>query len=139
MFIATSHVIIIMIITESNRTCYESIHTSLHTAPGLVQSLRVSSVNVTNITIQWDRVNCQQRNGPTSGYGVRVTGPGVSVFSLVSGTSEENRVFSITGLAPRTSYTFEIQAVSSIFGEAASLTVNTSAPHGEIYHSHAFT
>ena len=104
---------------------------SFHPAPGLVQSLRVSSVNVTNITIQWDRVDCWQRNGPTSGYRVRVTGPDISMFALVSGTSEESRMFTITGLAPRTSYKFEIQAIGFTFGEAATLTVNSSAPQGE--------
>ena len=100
----------------------------------MVQSLRVSSVNVTNITIKWDRVNCQQRNGPTDAYRVSVNGLGVSMFTVVSVTSKEARMFSVTGLAPRTSYTFEVQAVNQalfVLGEAATLSVNTSAPQGE--------
>ena len=100
-------------------------------APGLVQSLRVSSVNVTNITIQWDCVNCQQRNGPIGNYRVSVNGEGVSrvIPRLVS-----SRMFTITGLPPRTSYTFQIMAVNTVlfvFGEAATLTVNTLAPQGD--------
>ena len=78
-------------------------------------------------------MNCQQRNGPTDGYRVSVNGPGISMFILVPDTSEEDRMFTIIGLAPRTSYTFEIQAVNTVFGEPATLTVNTSAPQGETF------
>ena len=57
------------------------------------------------------------------------------MFTLVLGTlSEEDRMFTVIGLAPRTGYTFEIKAVNNflfVFGEAATLTVNTSAPQGE--------
>ena len=76
-------------------------------------------------------MNCLQRNGQTSNYRVSVNGEGVSRIlpSLLSST-----MFTITGLAPRTSYTFEVQAVNPVlfaFGEAATLTVNTSAPQSE--------
>ena len=107
---------------------------SFLSAPGLVQSLRVSSLNVTNITIKWDRVNCMQRNGPTDSYRVSVNSPGTSMITPVLGTGEEDRMFTVAGLPPRTSYTFEIQAVNTVLfvsGGAATLTVNTSAPQGE--------
>ena len=104
------------------------------TAPGAPQSLRLQSVNGTNITIQWDRANCTQRNGLTDSYRVTTIGPDDTDFDIVSGTSEENRMFSLTGLPPRTSYTFEVQAVNTVLfvpGEAATLIVNTSVPQSE--------
>ena len=79
-------------------------------------------------------MNCTQRNGPTDSYRVEVIGPGVSMFSLVAGTREEDRIFTITGLPPRTSYTFGVQAVDTVRfvrGNVATLTVNTSLPQSE--------
>ena len=112
------------------------------TAPGLVQSLRVTSVNVTNITIQWDRVDCQQRNGGTDAYRVvyystsnqfdRLTT--TIRIATISGVTDANRMLSVTGLLPRTSYMFQVQASNpglNVRGEEANLTVNTSTPQGE--------
>ena len=112
-------------------------YTPLVTAPGHVQSLRATSVNVTNITIQWDRVDCQQRNGDTDGYRV-VYYPTSNPFDrnamTVSGVSDANRIFTVTGLPPRTNYIFQVQAfnvVLDVRGEAAHVTVNTSTPQGK--------
>ena len=108
------------------------------TAPGLVQSLRVTSVSATNITIQWDRVECQQRNGDTYSYRIvyfPTSNPFDTNAMTVSGVSDANRMFTVTGLPPRTSYMFQVQACNPFLGscgEAADLTVNTSTPQGEI-------
>ena len=108
----------------------------MYTAPGLVKSLRVTSVNVTNITIQWDRVDCQQRNGRTDSYTVVHFPTSDSYYGryarTVSGVSD--RMFTVTGLPPRTSYMFQVRAsnpVLDVRGEVANLTVNTSTPQGE--------
>ena len=109
------------------------------TAPGLVQSLRVTSVNVTNITIQWDRVDCQQRNGGTDGYTVVYypTSNPYSRYATIPGVSDADRMFAVTGLPPRTSYmyTFQVQAnpFFGVRGEVAiaNVIVNTSSPQGE--------
>ena len=95
-------------------------------------------MSVTNITIRWDRVNCQDRNGHTDSYRV-VYFPTLNSMSdsnaeTVVGTEESNRMFSITGLPPRTSYTFEVQASNptiNMRGLPAIYTANTTAPQGK--------
>ena len=110
---------------------------SYTSAPGAPQSLRAASVSVTNITIQWDRVDCQDRNGPTGGY--RVLYYSTSNFNvrgaeIVPGTGNSDRIFNVTGLPPRTNYTFEVQASNAVLdvrGAAAAITVSTSVPQSE--------
>ena len=59
------------------------------------------------------------------------TGSTTTVMESVSGTSDSNRMFTASGLIPRTSYTFEVAAVSSEgtgpFSTGA--TVETSGTH----------
>ena len=117
----------------------ESYHKNVSpTAPGLVQSLSASSVNVSNITIEWDRVDCQERNGYTDSYRVvyyPTLDPGDRSARTVAGTGDSDRIFTITGLPPRTSYTFEVQASNSyldVRGARATFTISTSAPLSEI-------
>ena len=51
---------------------------------------------------------------------------------VVSGTEDSDRIFSITGLPPRASYTFEVRATNPLLfgvsGAPATLTVSTTAP-----------
>ena len=110
----------------------------LPTAPGVVQSLYFSSVSITNITIQWDRVACQERNIAVTVYRVTyypTADPTKSNTQAIAGTSDNNRMFTVIGLPPRTSYTFEVEAVNFavfVFGATATLTVSTSAPQSEL-------
>ena len=110
------------------------------TAPGLVQSLSASSVNVTNITIQWDRVDCQERNGDVESYRIvyyPTLDPGDRSARTVAGTGDSDRIFTFTGLPPRTSYTFEVQASNpglDVRGARATFTISTSAPQSETTH-----
>ena len=98
----------------------------------------MSSVSVTNITIQWDRVNCQERNGGIDSY--RVVHYPTSNFNVrtgrtVSGTGDSDRMFGVTGLPPRANYTFEVQASNTLLdqrGTAATITVSTAAPQSEL-------
>ena len=112
----------------------------VHAAPGLVQSLRATSVDVTNITIQWDRVDCLQRNGGIHSYRVvyyPTSNPSDrnARFATISGVTDANTMLSVTGLPPRTNYMFQVQAfnynILVVRGEDANLTVNTSTPQGE--------
>ena len=75
----------------------------------------MSSVSSNNITVQWGRVSCIDRNSEITGYTVRYgqTGSTTTVMESVSGTSDSDRMFTASGLIPRTSYTFEVAAVSS--------------------------
>ena len=113
-------------------------------APGSVQSLTVSSVSVASITIQWGRVNCQERNGRVDGYRVAYYPTfssniaGDQVAWRLSGTDDSDRVLSANGLAPRTSYTFDIQASNPHIdarGPPAFITANTTAPQGKCDHN----
>ena len=107
-------------------------------APGLVQSLRVGSVDVTNITIQWDRVNCVDRNGRTDSYFILfypTSNPSNRDAQTVFGTGDNDRMFSLTGLPPRTNYTFEVDANNPRIrdpGAVATVTASTTAPLGEL-------
>ena len=101
-----------------------------------MQSITTSFVNVTGITIQWDRVDCQERNGRTDGYRViyyPASNPSDRVARLLVGTDNNDRIFTITGLPPQTSYTFEVQAANPDIdarGPPAFYTANTTAPQG---------
>ena len=112
-------------------------------APGLVQSLRVGSVDVTNITIQWDRVNCVDRNGRIDSYIVTfypTSNPSDRNGRTVLGTGDSDRMFSLTGLPPQTSYTFEIEANNPLIrgGPNAPITASTTMPQGELNKSSFF-
>ena len=102
-----------------------------------MQSLTVSSVNVTSITIRWDRVDCQERNGHTDGYRIvyyPTLSPSDRIAQTSVGTEDSDRMFSITGLPPRTNYTFEMQAVNPNLdarGPPAFYTASTTAPQGK--------
>ena len=101
-----------------------------------MQSLSVTSVNVTGITIRWDRVNCLERNGHIDAYRVVYypsSDPSDQVVRTVVGTEYNDRVFSVNGLPPRTSYTFEVQASNpniDMRGPPAFYIANTTAPQG---------
>ena len=73
---------------------------------GPPQSLTVTSTTPFSITIQWGEVKCLEQNSEITGYSVRYGGMTASV------TGASNRTFTATGLTPRTSYTFEVAAVS---------------------------
>ena len=91
-------------------------------------------MSVSNITIQWDRVDCLDRNGDVTLYRVK--------FGLTSSAEREarftdvnTRMFTIIGFFwPRMSYTFEVEAINIaqlLIGPAASVTVVTPTPKRE--------
>lgn len=76
--------------------------------------------------IQWDEVLCQHRNGMISGY--RVTSSGINA-------STSDREFAADGLLPRKKYTFNVEALSTSFGNGPPhfIPVETLALQGELY------
>ena len=81
--------------------------TTLPAAPsGPVQNLQVTSNTSTSITIQWDRVECLDRNSEITGYTVSYG----SVSDDVSGT--DMREYTASGLIPRTRYSFIVTPIS---------------------------
>jgi hypothetical protein len=108
-----------------------TLHNHYTTAPGMPQSLITTSVSVSNITIQWDRVNCQERNGPTDSYNANSS---ERHSQIVIGTRDGDRILTVSGLPPRTNYTFEVQASSpviNVHGAFATITVSTTPPESE--------
>ena len=108
-------------------------------APGAPQSLRTISVDVTNITIKWDRVNCLERNRNTDSYVVAyypTSNPNEKGGATIPGTRDGDRMFSLTGLPPRTGYKFEVYAnnplLRGVTGAIATITVSTTAPQSKI-------
>lgn len=101
------------------------------------QSLRSTSVSVTNITIQWDRVNCEECNGPTDSYRVvyyPTSNSSKQHAQTVVGTRDGDRIFSVSGLPPQISYTFEVQAsnpIINVHGAPATITVSTTPPQSK--------
>ena len=102
-----------------------------------MQSLSISSVNVTSITIRWDRVDCQERNGHTDFYRI-VYYPTLNsnnrIALILAGTEDNDRMLTITGLPPRTNYTFEVQASNpniDMRGPPAFYAASTTAPQGK--------
>ena len=85
----------------------------------------------TSITIQWEDVECSQRNGGIGSYNVTYYcnsgGSGILHSKIVS-----NHVFMATRLKFSTNYTFEVQALSTISesGPPAYISVNTSSFQG---------
>ena len=101
---------------------------------GPPQSVMMSSVTSSSITVQWGRVNCIDRNSEITDYTVRYgqTGSTTTVMESVSGTSDSDRMFTASGLIPRTNYTFEVAAAGSegTGPFSTGTTVETLAPEG---------
>ena len=73
-------------------------------------SVSVSEVTSSSITVQWGAVPCIHRNGDITGYSVQygVVGSESTQTMTVSGAS-----VNITGLVESTTYTIEVAAVNS--------------------------
>ena len=82
-------------------------------------------------------MDCRDRNGPIAGYRVVYSSsaaPNINIGAqIISGTEVSDRIFTETGLPPRSSYIFQVQAynlLSDVRGTAGSLNVSTTAPQG---------
>ena len=97
-------------------------------------NLVVASTTPTSITITWGFVPCEDRNVEITQYSGRY-GPNNNLPISVIGAS--NRMFTATGLVPRTSYSFEVEAAhfnpaafTSFRGPSATVTDTTAVPTG---------
>ena len=107
----------------------------MQTAPtGAPHGINISSVNVTNITIQWNPVECLNRNGEIDGYILTyypTTNSSDNQSVLIYGSN--NRTFTVVGLQPSISYMLKLRAVNgnySLLGPEMEETVVTSNPDG---------
>ena len=92
-------------------TCYCCIHTAPSGEP---QNITGGAINSTSILIQWNDVNCFDRNGDITGYRI------IILPSITMKTSESS--FIVTHLTPHSNYTFQVAAVN----------VNGTGPNGTI-------
>ena len=88
-----------------------------------------------SILIRWGRIPCINRNSNITGYTVRYSTSGGSTVSVsVSGTGQSERTYTATLLAPSTSYSIQVAAVTSINVTgpfSTTVTETTSPPRSE--------
>ena len=101
---------------------------------GIPQMFRTTLVHSTNISVQWERVNCRDRNSEISHYVLRYSLANESEENQrevnVLGVGDTDRMYNITRLQPHSVYTVSIAAVN-INGERGPygfITVSTDAP-----------
>ena len=90
-------------------------------------------MNSTAITVQWEAVNCTDRNGDITGYSVQYTGGGSTQTISVSGDSSGGMV-TISGLSPITMYLVQVAAVNSAGTGVYSEHMMISTPDSECMH-----
>uniref|UniRef100_A0A1X7T302 Fibronectin type-III domain-containing protein n=1 Tax=Amphimedon queenslandica TaxID=400682 RepID=A0A1X7T302_AMPQE len=76
------------------------------TAP--VDDIIFSSVESVSMTVSWDEVPCNGRNGPITGYYLTYTDITSNTSYTVNITRGDNRMYNLTGLIPYTNYTVSI-------------------------------
>ena len=110
---------------------------SIKAPSGSPQAVKLTSVNLFNASLQWERVDCSLRNGRIYGYRVSYYPTAESDDSkgtVLVGTGNASRMLTITRLQPRTSYTFVVMAINLAilaFGPAATITFHTSIPESK--------
>ena len=110
----------------------------IRTAPTGAPRAFVASVKFsTNITVQWQRVICSERNSEITHYLLRysLAGSGIIIKEMnVLGTDDINRMYTANRLKPLSEYTFTIAAVNSggQRGPNTIVTATTSAPESKI-------
>uniref|UniRef100_A0A1X7TGV5 Uncharacterized protein n=1 Tax=Amphimedon queenslandica TaxID=400682 RepID=A0A1X7TGV5_AMPQE len=87
-------------------TAQISSHTLAPTAP--VGDIIFSSVESVSMTVSWDEVPCNGRNGPITGYYLTYTSITSNTSYTVNITGGDNRMYNLTGLIPYTNYTVSI-------------------------------
>ena len=120
---------ILIVIMELLNTIQCKIYFVAPTGPPL--RLQNTIYNSTSITIQWEDVECSQRNGVINNYNVTHYCNSGENGALYSKTVS-NQMFTATRLKFNTSYIFEVQALSKISesGPPAYISVNTSSFQG---------
>uniref|UniRef100_A0A1X7TBV8 Uncharacterized protein n=1 Tax=Amphimedon queenslandica TaxID=400682 RepID=A0A1X7TBV8_AMPQE len=82
---------------------------TLSTAPSApVGDIIFSSVESVSMTVSWDEVPCNGRNGPITGYYLTYTNITSNTSYTVNITGGDNRMYNFTGLIPYTNYTMSI-------------------------------
>ena len=102
-----------------------------YTAPSAPpDSVGISAVTSSSITVQWEMVPCIHRNGDITGYLVQYTRGGSTQTVSVSGDSSGGMV-TISGLSPITMYLVQVAAVNSAGTGDYSDSMMISTPESE--------
>ena len=111
--------------------------TSYIIAPsGAPQGLNITHFDFTNVTIEWNPVECSQRNGEIDGYRLiyyPTMNSGDSESILIDGSN--TNTYMVVGLQPRVDYTLTLGAVGgnyTLFGPDDSRMEETLVPPGKI-------
>ena len=91
----------------------------------------------TNITVQWQRVICSERNSEITHYLLQYSPEGSDIIIKeveVLGTDDSNRTYTANRLKPLSEYTFTIAAVNSggQIGPNTVINATTSAPESKL-------
>ena len=100
-------------------------------SPGNIMSTGSTS---TSITLTWDRLSCEERNGEITGYSIQYGITSFTATDTVTGTSPSDRTFTASELLPLTTYRFRIRAVNNgglVGPYSDTVTFQTSIPTGE--------
>ena len=99
---------------------------------GSPQNLHGVEVHSTNVSIQWERVSCIKRNSEITGYRITIYKSGTLVHSVnVIDTNNDSRVHTVSGLIPRSEYSFRVAAFSDNGeGPNATTDIATTIPEG---------
>ena len=81
--------------------------------PGVSPGNITSTSTSTSVTMMWDRLSCEGRNGEITGYRIQYGITTLSTTVNITGTSASDRNFTASGLVPLTTYMFRIAAVNS--------------------------
>ena len=85
---------------------------SIPPAPAAPDSVSISAVSSSSITVQWEMVPCIHRNGDITGYSVQYTGGGSTQNTSVSGGDVTEAT--VTGLTASTTYAVRVAAVNGV-------------------------
>ena len=103
---------------------------------GAPQGLNITHFDFTNITIQWDPVECSQRNGEIDGYRLiyypQTMDIGDNESILIDGSNINT--YTVVGLQPRVGYILKLGAVGgnyTLFGPESTRMEETLVPPGK--------
>ena len=85
-----------------------------HTAPSAPpDSVSISEVTSSSITVQWEMVPCIHRNGDITGYSVQYGIQGQSTQTMSAPGDSSGGSYEITGLQSSTTYSIQVAARNS--------------------------
>ena len=106
---------------------------------GAPETFTATSVLSTNVTVQWGRVSCSERNSEISHYTLRysLVGEGIHAGEVnVIGVGDRDRMYTVIKLHPQSIYTLTIAAVNTDeqMGPVNAINITTDTPESN-YHS----